>query len=310
MTLSIIIDTREGKSKLAHYVEGLLEVVPLPADLKYRPRVVTEALDLGDVVFRFEWGDSDVYERKTLGDLAASLKDKRFHSQKKRLKSVAATGVRVSILAEVPESERGFMDPRCTTSPSFLNTGIAASALRGALVHSEVRDGFGVLWSESTRDSAAKIVARAIAAARFEAEIQARLSGKSTTTSATSATSVTTTTTAAEHEAQHAATHSAEQLAITAHHKRKRDNATPQTRFADQLMSAEGVGPEAALAIAASFNSMADLVRELHEKVGPQFTTRSEPDEKACTKACARVFAGVAGVGPKRARAIYDALFG
>jgi ERCC4-type nuclease len=75
----IKIDTREHE--LIKKCELLLVAVPVFKDLK----IVVQQLPLGDIIISDNQNDNIIVERKTLSDLAASIKDGRYEEQSYRL---------------------------------------------------------------------------------------------------------------------------------------------------------------------------------------------------------------------------------
>ena len=70
--IELLIDNRETKIK-EHF--------------KNKDYVTIENLELGDIIFKYNNEIVLIIERKTLSDLAASIKDGRYNEQKKRLLS-------------------------------------------------------------------------------------------------------------------------------------------------------------------------------------------------------------------------------
>lgn len=75
----IKIDTRE--QELFKKCEATISAVPKFADIK----LVSETLPLGDIIINDGINDCIIVERKTLSDLAASIKDGRYEEQSYRL---------------------------------------------------------------------------------------------------------------------------------------------------------------------------------------------------------------------------------
>ena len=75
----IKIDTRE--QELFKKCEATISAVPKFADIK----LVSETLPLGDIIINDGTNDCIIIERKTLSDLAASIKDGRYEEQSYRL---------------------------------------------------------------------------------------------------------------------------------------------------------------------------------------------------------------------------------
>lgn len=78
----IKIDTRE--QELFSKCESTIAAVPKFKDIK----LVSETLPLGDIIINDGINDSIILERKTLSDLAASIKDGRYEEQSYRLKGL------------------------------------------------------------------------------------------------------------------------------------------------------------------------------------------------------------------------------
>ena len=75
----IKIDTREHE--LFSKCESIISAVPKFADIK----LISETLPLGDIIINDGTNDCIIIERKTLSDLAASIKDGRYEEQSYRL---------------------------------------------------------------------------------------------------------------------------------------------------------------------------------------------------------------------------------
>lgn len=103
-------------------------------------------LDLGDVRVRSHLDEELVFERKSIADWAASIRDGRYHEQKQRFlqtQSVEAPSQLVYII----EGDR---------VPDFdgHTGGIANRSLNAALLMTQLRDGIAVIHSQDTRHSA------------------------------------------------------------------------------------------------------------------------------------------------------------
>jgi ERCC4-type nuclease len=96
-------------------------------------------LDLGDIILSFTWNDNTiqyVFERKTIDDLQASIKDGRYHDQKKRLISTYTSHNVFYII------EGG-----CTYSDT------TDASIKSALVNTILRDGIGIFRTNSMKDT-------------------------------------------------------------------------------------------------------------------------------------------------------------
>ncbi len=130
----ITIDVRE-RALLEHLDEG----------------IVREQLLLGDALISSPCGARTlVLERKTIDDLAASLKDGRLHEQKARL---LATYDRRDVMYVIEGAGRGWPGSHATA-----HGGIKEAALEACIVNMSVRDGICVLRTRDPKATAGLIV--------------------------------------------------------------------------------------------------------------------------------------------------------
>ena len=90
----IKIDAREHE--LIKKCELLLVAVPVFKDLK----IVVQQLPLGDIIISDDQNDNIIVERKTLSDLAASIKDGRYEEQSYRLNGLSLHNHNIVYLIE------------------------------------------------------------------------------------------------------------------------------------------------------------------------------------------------------------------
>ena len=133
MSCQIVIDTRE---------RDLLTLLP---------EAESKSLDVGDVCLVFK-DIKMVIERKTIADLAASIKDGRYAEQKQRLHACQAQNDIVVIVIE----GRTTFNP--TKSPTHV-FGMSRKAIISAILHMQLRDGFHVIQTESTLETSNLIIA-------------------------------------------------------------------------------------------------------------------------------------------------------
>ena len=167
--MSIIVDVRERD--LYHALvdidrQGLSAKEPDQTP----PRIQKQALAYGDVWIvsapQKEEGSDEpaetprvlwVGERKTLPDLAASIKDGRYREQKLRLQVHAPQG-RVAYLVEASGSRAFSYDATraVLADPLYLESiGMRSDALLSSLIHSMFRDGIHVVHTGDIRETAA-----------------------------------------------------------------------------------------------------------------------------------------------------------
>lgn len=126
-----------------------------------------ELLDLGDIIFEFGGGDGSeietkhatrkiIIERKTLSDLAASIKDGRYKTQKTLLMATYPIGNIYYII----EGDIGLSGISRNPSGIKLDTGmlqqingISLDTLRSCIFNIMFRDGIKILFSKNTNDT-------------------------------------------------------------------------------------------------------------------------------------------------------------
>jgi len=100
------------------------------------------ALEVGDIILEHEQ-EKLIFERKTIADLAASIKDGRFREQKQRLLQYPFH--RITYIIE------GVSFHALSTTPVLY--GISTTALQSALVSLSYRDGFHVIYTNSVEET-------------------------------------------------------------------------------------------------------------------------------------------------------------
>jgi crossover junction endonuclease MUS81 len=127
MDVKLLIDTREQK---------LAALVDLPFQLAQ--------LELGDIQIKLDDQIFVLFERKTVQDLAASIKDNRYKEQKQRLLSTVQPAVKIIYLIEGNYS----------FTPESQYAGMSNKVLSGAIINSVVRDGIYIMQTKSIAESA------------------------------------------------------------------------------------------------------------------------------------------------------------
>ena len=126
---TLVVDNRE------HDLIELCKTHALPYTI--------DTLEVGDMVLRNET-DMLVFERKTVADLAASIKDGRFREQKQRLLSTLPPH-RITYIIE------GLSLKKLSTTKVL--HGIQTSALLSAMLSLTYRDGFHVIQTSNTLET-------------------------------------------------------------------------------------------------------------------------------------------------------------
>jgi ERCC4-type nuclease len=189
--------------------------------------IKTDSLEVGDILLETET-DALVFERKTLSDLAASIKDGRFREQKQRLKSRPAH--RVTYIIEGVSFEKLASQP---------NTyGIASGALLSAMISLSYRDGYHVIHTKSLPETI-----------RFLQEIHTRMIEHPEKVK----------------RVQSEATEETYMASLKVKTK-KIDNITPQLCYALQLSQIPGISTKLAKDIIVSYPTLSLLLAGLTEK--------------------------------------------
>lgn len=131
----LIVDTRE-RNVLRHTAEF--------EQINHEVKQIT----VGDYVVRYGDLTLAVIERKSLEDYAASIKDGRSENKNKLIDLRNQTGCTVVYLIEGPSSPK----------PDALYGGIPYKHIESSIFHLCIRDKFVILYSESTLDTAKKLV--------------------------------------------------------------------------------------------------------------------------------------------------------
>lgn len=134
MACTLTIDHRETKLK---------ELLTNTSDICY------ENLQYGDIIFKIDNKEVVVAERKTLSDLAASIKDGRFRNQK----LVLLSNVSKECLYYIIEGGLDFSDHE-----SYIS-GISKKALVTSVLNTMVRDGIKTIQTKNLQDTVDFILA-------------------------------------------------------------------------------------------------------------------------------------------------------
>lgn len=104
----------------------------------------TEALDIGDIMFKKNDEIIFIIERKTIQDLKASICDGRLREQKARILGSGVSSERILYLIE------GNLDK----APTENINGIPVSTLLGSIINTQLRDNIKVYKTSSIQESA------------------------------------------------------------------------------------------------------------------------------------------------------------
>jgi ERCC4-type nuclease len=216
--------------------------------------LITEQLPLGDVIICDDKEEKLIIERKTLKDLASSIKDGRYEEQSYRLNGLNHPNHNIIYLVE------GSMDKF-----NMFKGNSDKMMLYSAMVSLNYFKGFSVMRSSTVEESALIICNCALKIDRSEQQgktpfyknvLTEKDVEKSATTSATSVTSVTSVTNAEEPVA------SAKDYCHVVK-KVKKENVTPENIGEIILCQIPGISSVTAIAIMAQFKTVPNLITSL-----------------------------------------------
>ena len=138
--MEVIIDNRETIIK-EYYDNKILNDENI-LNINYKDLIKYENLDLGDIVIKYNNEIKYIFERKTIKDLAESIKDNRYHEQKQRLKYSLSENIKTSYIFESFKSYEN------------LNENITICELNGEIIlsgilNTTIRDNFGIFLTKN-----------------------------------------------------------------------------------------------------------------------------------------------------------------
>tara|TARA_B100000963_G_C22617977_1_gene668366 strand:+ start:1645 stop:2400 length:756 start_codon:yes stop_codon:yes gene_type:complete len=133
--MEVVIDNRETKIK--EYFSSLINYVDV---FKY------ENLDIGDIVIKYNGVVKYIFERKTLRDLADSIKDNRYHEQKQRMKFSSSSDVKISYIFE-------YFINYDSLEPDIQISNLRGDVVLSAILNTTLRDNYGIFLTKDTRET-------------------------------------------------------------------------------------------------------------------------------------------------------------
>jgi ERCC4-type nuclease len=133
--MEVVIDNRETKIK--EYFSSLVNYVDV---FKY------ENLDIGDIVIKYNGVVKYIFERKTLRDLADSIKDNRYHEQKQRMKFSSSSDVKISYIFE-------YFINYDSLEPDIQISNLRGDVVLSAILNTTLRDNYGIFLTKDTRET-------------------------------------------------------------------------------------------------------------------------------------------------------------
>ena len=133
--MEVIIDNRETKIK--EYFSSQINYVDI---FKY------ENLDIGDIVIKYNGVVKYIFERKTLRDLADSIKDNRYHEQKQRMKFTSSSDVKISYIFE-------YFINYDSLEPDIQISNLRGDVVLSAILNTTLRENYGIFLTKDTRET-------------------------------------------------------------------------------------------------------------------------------------------------------------
>jgi len=133
--MEVVIDNRETKIK--EYFSSLVNYVDV---FKY------ENLDIGDIVIKYNGVVKYIFERKTLRDLADSIKDNRYHEQKQRMKFSSSSDVKISYIFE-------YFINYDSLEPDIQISNLRGDIVLSAILNTTLRDNYGIFLTKDTKET-------------------------------------------------------------------------------------------------------------------------------------------------------------
>ena len=245
----IKIDTRE--SELIRLCKYYLEIVPSYKNL----HIVIEALPIGDAIITDELGvDRLIIERKSINDLAASIKDGRYEEQSYRLNGLSHHNHNIIYLVEGDLNRINSFRDR-----------IDKNTLYSAMVSLNYIKGFSVFRTFTIDESAIVICNMAYKIKKSELENKKAYYSNMLLNNVIDETKETKET--KEHEnIEDEMKESTEKDYCSVVKKVKKENITVENIGEIMLCQIPGISTTTALAIIEKFKSIANLILEINQK--------------------------------------------
>jgi ERCC4-type nuclease len=133
--MEVIIDNRETKIK---------EYFSL--NTNYGNLFKYENLDVGDIIIKYCDEVKYIFERKTIRDLADSIKDNRYHEQKQRMKFSYNSNVKISYIFEY------FVNYE-TLIPEVNINNLRGDIVLSGILNTTIRDNYGIFLTKNTNET-------------------------------------------------------------------------------------------------------------------------------------------------------------
>jgi len=242
----IKIDTRE--QELFKKCESTIESVPKFKDIK----LVSEPLPLGDIIINDGTNDCIIIERKTLSDLASSIKDGRYEEQSYRLNGLNHHNHNIIYLIEGDMYKFNAFKDR-----------IDKQTLYSAMFSINYFKGFSIMRSntlEETAMIACNMVYKLVGGLKA-----GKIGFYNTTSSNINTNNNTNNTTEMSDNIDTNNTSNLEKEYCSVVKKVKKDNITPDNIGEIMLCQIPGISSASALAILSEFKTLPNLIKSIQE---------------------------------------------
>jgi ERCC4-type nuclease len=138
-SISLIIDNRERIIK--EYFISRENI------LKPKINIFYENLNLGDIIISFDNKPIFIFERKTLSDLSASIKDNRYNEQKLRLINQSKNGSKVIFIIE------NFSSYNTLDNHNKFINGLPTTTLLSSIINITILQNFGIFVTKDIQET-------------------------------------------------------------------------------------------------------------------------------------------------------------
>jgi len=245
----IKIDNREGE--LINCCKYILEISPIYKNIQ----IVVENLPLGDIIILNDNVEKVIIERKSLRDLAASIKDGRYEEQSYRLNGLPMHNHNIIYLIEGDMNKFNIFKDR-----------MEKLTLYSAMVSINLYKGFSLMRSLNIEETALIICNMAYKMNKAEADGKMQYYLNKATTSTTATTSLN-----EELSVDHNTELTDQKLDIYFENycnvvkKVKKDNVTPENIGEIMLSQIPGISSTIAIELMKQFKSLPNLVMKIKE---------------------------------------------
>lgn len=134
--MEVVIDNRETKIK-EHFQL---------CSSAYNYNITYDNLDIGDIIVKHNGNIKHIFERKTIRDLADSIKDNRYHEQKQRMKFSLSNDVKISYIFE-------YFINYTSLDKDVLISNLRGDIVLSAILNTTLCDNYGIFLTKDTTET-------------------------------------------------------------------------------------------------------------------------------------------------------------